>query len=191
MNSILRDYEKTCDFIYLFANSSVLDFYPKFGFVKAQEYYSRKNIDKGKAYYDFRKLHMDNEKDKNLLLSLIHKAYPNSKVTMVNNTELIMFYCDSFLKENIYFVEALNTAVIAENNGNQLMIQDVFCEKPVDLDLIINTLMITDTRNILLGFTPIDESSYTKENLEEENTTLFVRGKNILSDAMFPVLSHA
>ncbi len=35
---ILSEWKETCDTMYLFANDSVLDFYPKFGFVKAVEY---------------------------------------------------------------------------------------------------------------------------------------------------------
>ncbi|GIO00553.1 hypothetical protein J5TS2_12210 [Brevibacillus halotolerans] len=37
MHYIIDKYEKECDFIYLFANETVLDFYPKFGFEKLQE----------------------------------------------------------------------------------------------------------------------------------------------------------
>lgn len=38
MENILEDWKERCDGIYLYANDSVLDFYPKFGFEKAQEY---------------------------------------------------------------------------------------------------------------------------------------------------------
>lgn len=38
MESILEDWKERCDGIYLYANDSVVDFYPKFGFEKAQEY---------------------------------------------------------------------------------------------------------------------------------------------------------
>src|SRR5690606_33968511 len=37
MNKIIEIYEKEYDFIYLFANETVLDFYPKFGFEKVKE----------------------------------------------------------------------------------------------------------------------------------------------------------
>ncbi|MFA6941771.1 MAG: GNAT family N-acetyltransferase [Clostridiaceae bacterium] len=37
INHIIEKYEKEYDFIYLFANATVLDFYPKFGFMKAVE----------------------------------------------------------------------------------------------------------------------------------------------------------
>lgn len=38
LEEALSDWKGLCDAIYLFANDSVLDFYPKFGFVKENEY---------------------------------------------------------------------------------------------------------------------------------------------------------
>lgn len=44
MDKVLQDWKDKCDAIYLYANDSVLDFYPKFGFIKAKEYQYSKNI---------------------------------------------------------------------------------------------------------------------------------------------------
>ena len=38
MNHILEEYKGKYDFMYLFANDSVLDFYPKFGFERVEEF---------------------------------------------------------------------------------------------------------------------------------------------------------
>jgi predicted acetyltransferase len=38
MNKVLEEYENKSDFIYLFANQNVLEFYPKFGFKSVNEY---------------------------------------------------------------------------------------------------------------------------------------------------------
>jgi len=37
MQHIMKQHENTCDFIYLFANDTVLDFYPKFDFTRLNE----------------------------------------------------------------------------------------------------------------------------------------------------------
>lgn len=228
MNAVLEKYEESHDFIYLFANDNVLDFYPKFGFEKVQEYeYSKSykfNKDSDTCHKNsltFRKLHIDQEMDRNLFLKLIHDRYPNARVSMVNNNELIMFYCDSFMKEDIYYIEALDTAVIAQFDNDQVVITDVFSEKAVDLEVVINAMIntasaihtaskaaITESvisnditqdsdRQIHLGFTPLKEASFTRELIKDADTTLFVRGNNILSTkallnySMFPLLSHA
>ena len=38
IRAIISEWREKCDAVYLFANSDVLNFYPKFGFVKAAEY---------------------------------------------------------------------------------------------------------------------------------------------------------
>ena len=38
MEQVKEDWEKRYDFIFLFANESVLDFYPKFGFERKEQY---------------------------------------------------------------------------------------------------------------------------------------------------------
>ena len=38
MEAVLEDWKNRCDALYLFANNTVLDFYPKFGFERAEEY---------------------------------------------------------------------------------------------------------------------------------------------------------
>lgn len=37
MNKVMEAYSSSCDFMYLFANDSVLDFYPRFGFTPVRE----------------------------------------------------------------------------------------------------------------------------------------------------------
>jgi hypothetical protein len=70
------------------------------------------------------------------------------------------------------------------------MIQEILCKKPVELDRVINALLTSESTLVRLGFTPSETASYTKETLKEEDTTLFIRGKNILDNSRFPLLSH-
>lgn len=37
MEKVIAEWKDKCELIYLFANDSVLDFYPKFGFDKVQQ----------------------------------------------------------------------------------------------------------------------------------------------------------
>ena len=45
MEAIMKEYEGKVDGIYLYANDSVLDFYPRFGFTKRDEYQYVKQIE--------------------------------------------------------------------------------------------------------------------------------------------------
>lgn len=202
MNIILDEYENCSDLIYLFANDSVLEFYPKFGFKKAVEYKYSKALTKQQTNLDtineiintthfIRKLNIDISEDRLLLTKLINNATPISKVSMLNNPGLILFYCTSFMKDLIYYIEDLDVAIVAEIDSENINIIDIFSEKVFDLDLITNSLITNNTMEIHYSFTPLDTTSFNKELLEEENTTLFVKGNNFLNNAMFPVLSHA
>ncbi|MBQ0001487.1 MAG: GNAT family N-acetyltransferase, partial [Clostridiales bacterium] len=44
MEKVLKEYEGKADGIYLYANDSVLDFYPKYGFSRREEYRYTKQI---------------------------------------------------------------------------------------------------------------------------------------------------
>lgn len=191
IDAILKDYESASDFIYLFANDSVLDFYPKFGFQKAPEYSSKKHVKKSAdRTFDYRKLDMDDKTDKNLLLDFLKHPFPCYKINMINNPGLILFYCISFLKDNIYYIKDLEAIVIAGFNGDVLTINEVISRNAVDLDSIIYTLMTYDEMTVELGFSPLEDDTYENEPLAGNGTTLFVRGA-YGETARFPELSHA
>jgi predicted N-acetyltransferase YhbS len=195
IEKILEEWEDRCDLIYLFANDSVLDFYPKFGFVPVNEYQYSKKIMVEKTTSGVKKLNMSDEEDRNFLVKTIRASKPVSKFHMCENESLIMFYCTSFMKENIYYIEALEIIVIAEFDNDTIYLNDVFSIRDVVLDDIIKAMGTEVVKKIVLGFTPIDTDSYDVDLLREENTTLFVMGDkvDVFRDKkwMFPLLSHA
>ena len=71
MNHILEKYEDKVDLIFLFANESVLDFYPKFGFRKEIQsiFIAENNIPK--PAFSARKLKLENDADYQLLQKLL------------------------------------------------------------------------------------------------------------------------
>lgn len=62
----LEDWKDKCDAVYLFANDSVLNFYPKFGIEKALEYQYKKKVNKKCEIV--KKLDMSEAHDRRLLL---------------------------------------------------------------------------------------------------------------------------
>ncbi|WP_291565512.1 MULTISPECIES: GNAT family N-acetyltransferase [unclassified Clostridium] len=195
MEIVLKEWEDKCDLIYLFANDSVLDFYPKFEFKVCDEYQYSINKTKEDKTENIRKMSMDNDSDRETIYNIACNTIPFSKVSMKNNASLIMFYCTSFMKDNIYYLEDYDTVVICEFNKDILYLQEVLSAKEVKLDNIINATMNEKTKKVVLGFTPEDTSSYEKTLVNEEDTTLFIKiGKDNpfkTEDLMFPVLSHA
>lgn len=195
MNQVLDDWKDKADFIYLFANASVLDFYPKFDFEQADEYQHSRLISSDNLSSEAKKLNIEDEKDLALLVETVNKSIPVAKVSMHDNTSLIMFYCTSFMKNNIYYLDELEAVVIADFVGDTLHINDVFSIVGVSLEYIVAALARRDTKKVVLGFTPIDDTNYKSDLLKQEDTTLFVYKHKIdlfrENHWMFPVLSHA
>lgn len=195
----IEAWKDKCGMIYLFANDSVLDFYPKFGFEKEQEYISYKYINKelnnaAIQKPSYKKLDMNNRNDRDFLYKKIMSSSVNSKLAMINGADLAMFYCISFMKENIFYFEDIDTVVIAEADGEKLFIHEVYCDGEVCLDNIIQRLMEKNINKVMIGFTPKYTSSYESELYHEDDTTLFVLGgSNIFREnkIKFEPLSHA
>lgn len=191
MEYVIGEYENSCECIYLYANDTVLDFYPKFGFRRAEEYYCTKSFHKQSKAYSARKLDMRDSYDKGLVNRLVKKSLPVSAYQMAGNPGLVMFYLISFMANNIYYIKELDLAAVASYEEDGLYLTDVFCEHEVNLDEVISSLATKPEIKVTLGFTPLDTSSYTEELLKEAGTTFFIRGTGLIEKGRFPELSHA
>ena len=194
MEKVLGEWNNKCDLIYLYANPSVLEMYPKFGFKRVKEYSCFKQVQNKFEHTNVEKLNMDQQSNRNKLYNLAKHSEIFGKLSMKENADLVMFYCTSFLKESVYYIQSLDVIAVATHGDHQLQIWDVFCKSNVDLDQIINLLMHTQTDEILLGFTPNDSSSYNMREIEGSDTLFVQQNKTILFDnnkLMFPLLSHA
>lgn len=193
MQEIEKDYGEKADGFYLFANDSVLDFYPKFGFQKTTEYQYSKQV----SIHEEKKvkqLPMKEKADWKRFEQIMEKSVNNSRFEMIKNVNLIMFYITKFMQENVFYIEEQNTYVIAETEGENLLIHNVFFETPVDLNQVIRAFG-EDIKHVTLGFVPQDTEHYIISKIQEEDTTLFVKGKGFnefeQDEIMFPTLSHA
>ena len=193
MEEVLARYREKCDGMYLYANDSVLDFYPKFGFERAAEWQYRKPVQRNGL--PVRKLHMDAEEDRQTLLNAYLKyANPRSALPMAQNTGLLMFYCTQFLKDCVYEIPALDCVAVAEFEGDTMLLNDVF-GAGAPLCEVLSALAAESTKTAALGFTPADPSSFHCGPRQEADTALFAQGELLPllreNRVMFPLLSHA
>jgi len=195
MEKVLEEWESKVDLIYLFANDSVLDFYPKFGFEAYHEYQYVAHVSKKDCASKVRKLNMANVQNQELVYKIVQQAVTFSKISMTDNDELVMFYCTSFMADQVYYIEDEDVVVIYKLEEDTLFLYDVFSHNTVELEHIIQTIASNQTKKVVFGFTPMDLSNYGKNLLKEGDTTLFIKGDKKspfgLEDLMFPVLSHA
>ena len=193
MHEIEKDYGKEADGIYLFANDSVLDFYPKFGFRKAAEYqYEKEVVINGEK--TIKQIPMKEKQDWEVLEKAMEKSVLCSRFDAVHKKELVMFYVTKFMQENVFYVKAGEAYVIAEEEGDCLLLHAIFSENPVQIDKIIEAFG-REIRRVKLGFTPKETQGFLVSELREEDTTLFLKGSGFpnpeTEKLMFPTLTHA
>ena len=199
MNIIVQEWLPKTEGIYLFANDSVLDFYPKFGFVRQQESIYTRPIQKSSKNL-LKKIDMNTPCNLDKFANILENSVANGAFSMRENPGLVMFYVTGFMKEMVYYLEDKDTFVIAQVEKDKLQIFGIYSEKFVSVDLIVDALVgffQLNTALVELLFTPVDyaDLKYSKRIHNEEGSTLFVMGKGLEkfseSGFMFETLSHA
>ena len=193
MEHILNEYQDQADGFFLFANDSVLDFYPKFGFKKSKEYQYSKIVSNSNVIRAFQ-VPMENKSHWKMLEDAIKSSICNSSFEMINNPGLIMFYVTKFMKDCVYYIKKQDAYAIAEIEGETLLIHNIFAKKIVDLNSIIEEFG-SNIKEVIFGFTPMNTEGYILSEVNKKNDTLFVRGNQFDNfenkGKIFPTLSHA
>jgi len=194
MNIVLEEYEKKYDFIYLFANKSVLSFYPKFGFKQFTE--SRFSIDPDidKSGPDnIRKLDISTINDFNLIFRLISERRPISRILGVKNDfHLLLFHCLYVFYDSLYYLEDEDALAIFKQEGDRLLIYDVIGRNEISFSDVFNKIAFPGTGKVIFHFTPdYTGMDFTCEPYSE--SLLFIKPPSIdmTENFMFPVTSQA
>lgn len=191
INEILQDYQDVSA-VYLFANETVLDFYPKFGFTAMPEYQTSLPIEPVAG--DFQKLPMDQAKNRQLLKQLYQVSNPFSKLSVTDNYGLLMFYCGNFMKDCVYYSVKRNLAVIAIQNSTNLECLDIFGETELTLTEVLSEVASETMEMVHLGFTPPKTVGMSLKKINsDEQLFVYSAKENIFinNQLMFPLLSHA
>jgi len=200
ISRIIEQYEKVYANIYLFANDTVLDFYPKFGFKRLEEYQYSKTLDKSKVLgqeekLTFRMLNYEIETDRKCLVKKI-KEQPSKEeqLAVLDNESLLMFYFQGFMSQAFYYIEETDTIVIMEEEEDKVILYDIYGS--MTLEDLEKALSMRGICQITLGFTPKQGKGYRAEISREADTTLFVLDVNEYQAfagkrVCFPAMSHA
>ena len=176
MAAIDADYQGKTDGVYLFANDNVLDFYPKFGFEKAAEYlYSKQISNSGER--QFVKTPMYEKIAWERLRSAMEQNVFQGRLDLIYNPELILFYVTKFMQENVYYHADSDTYVIAEFDGEEIFLHNVFSSTLNRLDEVTE-LFGRGIKKVKLGFVPKKEDRCESAELFTEDCTFFIRSEN-------------
>lgn len=193
MEEIEKEYAGTVDGMYLFANDSVLDFYPRFGFRVAKQYQYGKGVHNS-GVCTMQQISMQEKADWDKLEGLIKSSENCCSFDMVDNSQLNMFYITKFMQENVYYDKELDVYVVAEIEEDELLIDMVIAHKEMDLNAVVEAFG-KEIHKVRLGFTPKSAVGFEVQEVKEADCTLFVKGKGFeefeTARIMFPVLAHA
>ncbi|MDR2235217.1 MAG: GNAT family N-acetyltransferase [Chryseobacterium sp.] len=178
MERIQKDFEGKNGGMFLFANETVLDFYPRFGFAPVKEYEAFLRIENGifSKNLKIRKLDLDCQHDLDLFEKLVENSFPNTAFP-AKSKSLTFFYCyanpEIGYKDLIYFIEELNCAVVAEAEGSALRIIEIFSPEKVSIHEIIPAFSEMLFSEVIPGFSPNQENFEYRE-WKDEDLQLFV-----------------
>ncbi|MCT3805192.1 GNAT family N-acetyltransferase [Elizabethkingia anophelis] len=198
MEQVIADFGEKTDGMLLFANKSVLDFYPKFGFQAAKEYQAFKNIisENFTSSLEIRKLDMNRREDIELLTRRIENSIPNTQLVL-QNSAVSLLYCYAYPKfgytNSVYYIENLDTAVVASVEANVLEITEIFSANIIDLQDVIGAFSHEKFTSVRLGFTPL-EKGFEYELLVHDDLVLYISEElqNLFAkqELTVPFLSH-
>ena len=201
MQHVIKEYLSKVDGIYLFANDSVVDYYPKFGFqpTKEYEYYLRcEDMLKIEAY-QIEKVDIKSEQCKQLDDKIKEDAIDNNRnqndgMYMSENLGLYQFWLANGYSDQVYSLPEIGCYVIADCKEDILELHQILGKQPVDM-LRLAKAFGESVKEVVLGYTPVKKELFLVREYKEEDCTLFILGEDlqrIERDQMrFPVLSHA
>jgi GNAT superfamily N-acetyltransferase len=175
MNRVLEEYKDKYDIMYLFANKTVLNFYPKFGFTPIDEYiyymeYSSNRID----YTGIRKLDGSQADDLSFIYKFASERLPVSqRFGTVYAEGILMFYCMNVFCNDIYYLEHEDVIAIYKKENSQLDIFDIIYKKEINILDILAKIADHDIEKIVFHFTPNFEDNNLEKNMLYSG--LFVR----------------
>lgn len=196
MEYIQEDQKDKLDGFFLFANDSVLDFYPKFGFVPVDEYQAFCAVSPAEKRPSRMKVNLDDREQCALFESYVLTARPTSALYMYNYA-LTFFYCYAYpdfgFKDAIYYLPELSSIAVAQVEGDTLTIFEVFEMEETSMEAIVQALWQEGVTKVVFGFSP-EGIAVEKALYKEEDITLFVT-ENIKDciarkGLMVPLLSH-
>lgn len=192
MEYIEKEYADV-DGIYLFANDTVVDYYPKFGFRPGVEYAYRRAVSQtGERKAE--QIIMNNPERWAKLSEAMERSTFREGCRMVDNPGLVFFYVSQFMQEAVFYIAELDAWVIAELEEGVLTIHSIFAGGEVTIDDVAAAFG-PEVKELALGFAPERADGWEISEIREEDTHFFVRGAVFgefgEKKLRIPSLSHA
>jgi predicted N-acetyltransferase YhbS len=181
------------ELVFLFANHQVIDFYPRFGFVRAQECLFRAEHRATPESPALRALDLASEDDHALLRRIAAKAEPVTTLFGARDyAGTILWYWSNFYPKGLRYLPESDAILIVDQSDELLRIYDVLTSTPIALAAQIPRLISKPITQLEFGFTPTRYWPSAVPGSDYTDSPLFVRGPNRLPDRAFkfPMLAQ-
>jgi len=172
LKQALADYREQADFFFLFANNTVVNFYPRFGFSPLTEHCFERPLQPGTN--SFRQLHLTNPQDRDFFRKHFEKTVPVSKQFGVTDYTVIRdFVLNKFMFDAVCWDEADELFVIATSEAGRLTIYDIVGNQ-FPIDYLLN-LRWPDVDTLETRFTPdLFAGNFQANPCHDDDDNLFV-----------------
>lgn len=195
MNEVFKDWEEKVDLIYLYANDTVLDFYPKFGFKKKEEtLFQIDGQDINQKITSIRKLNLDNNEEFELLDRLCKGRVPvSNKLGVINDLWPLKVYCTYMFRNSLYYLANEDIIIVMDKKDDTINLFDIISKNSFILDDILEKITSGGEKKINIDFVPELRKYSTEKKVKiDEDDTLFIKeyGVNLKEEVLFPTTSH-
>lgn len=200
MEAVLRQYAR-CDGFFLYANDSVLDYYPKFGFAPAEEKrYAVAAAPHGEVrrHPAAKPVPMQTGADWQAFLQAPRRE---RSLLRLKNDGLLMFYLSQSMQSCVYDLPGQNLRAVAEREGGVLTLYALYELEPCAARRrtfrwqALAEAFGPGVARVELAFPPEEAKGMAAHPHKAEETTLFLKGDAIAADlarfGAFPELMHA
>ncbi len=188
--NVLDLWENRVDFVFLYANESVLDFYPRFGFVPAMQYQTVVSLPGG-SRGEGRKINLSIPEDLALVRRLAGGSLPSSpSCRLTDGQALLRFYLEGAFADALWYLPDRDLLAVLEPDEGACLVYDLFTPHSYSLGEILPRIAPSGCRTIRLGFTP-SETEGLAVTRKPSGDPFFVRGDAPPFDGrMLPLLTH-
>ncbi|MBN1370459.1 MAG: GNAT family N-acetyltransferase [Anaerolineaceae bacterium] len=172
MQTILEDYPNTP--MFLCANASVLDFYPRFGFQRIHDRVPTLRCSPQGSAAPLQPLGPD---DPHVREMLSRRACFSSTLDCLNAASVQAFHLLTEYPQCIYAVPGADALVVAEQDGATLRLLDVCAAEPLSFAQLLPCLHFPGIDTIQFGFNPDWLGIECEWVASQDEDGLFARGK--------------
>jgi predicted N-acetyltransferase YhbS len=195
MANVMPELASTVDEVFLFANSEVLEFYPKFGFRRVAEAAFGAPCAIEPSAERATRLDLARSSDCQLLADLASRARPvTNRFGARGYGKILLWHAITSYHDSCYYFPRLDTLIVARQEGVRVAVEDVFSRQDLALSALLPQIVESPVQRIEFGFTPeLLWPSATVIRSPIDDSTLFVRNDDMMPTEpfRFPVLAHA